>query len=548
MADKTDKRTRKALKCYRGRFLKNLLIWFTGVVSCLVLLAGTIFVGAKFVPISKYAGGKDNEYVSNDLGSSSLLDAILNIDKYKVADLPVLTNLVDSLLNDAGLSEYVTIDQTKLKEIKFVCSDGSTDFASEFQKCIKVTASIETVGGADALGSLGELSIFKEWEEIKLESDLPILDESGNVKKDSDTLLSNPKLYYYDFNASQGGNTPLNAGTKVYERAFSDEGVRIAPKNATLYFPNLSTIPFLDACEIMGDSIARLPASEVLNSFGEGVKDGFIGKVLGDKKISDLKDTNENDFYLKDVLDAPDERLKEILTDIYGDYDLITVGNLHEFKMDDLHLAKVLKNPNDNLKNVLVDAFEENGVSSYEEITVSMLGKDPSDGGFDFNNVKISTVINNTDNPILTALIKKNCSVGEIGEKIDSLSLYDAYGNECFTKAVVDGAPRYTKGEVGGKIVFTYSESGEYYLSNTAGIWLLLCFDGINVESDGSEKGRPQTYVVSEKTISDLEGGGVSTSIASATVRQLIDAGILTTANELLYNKTLTEALNSTNG
>jgi hypothetical protein len=289
----------------------------------------------------------------------------------------------------------------------------------------------------------------------------------------------------------------------------------------------------------MGDSIARLPATEVLDSFGEGIKDSFIGNVLGDKKIRDLKDTDENQFYLKDVLDQPDERLKEILVDIYGDYDTITVGHLHDFKMDDLHLAKVLKEPNGKLKDVLVDAFEEIGVTDYSEITVSMLSKTPEDGGFDFNNIKISTVINDTDNPILSALVKKESSIGEIGEDIDNMTLYEAYGNECFVSEEISGALRYNKSEEGGKIVYILDDNGEYYLSKTSGIWLLMCFDG-------SEKvnGRPQKYTVSDRTFSSLEGGGVSDAIANATVCQLIDAGIIEKANSSLYSKTLFEALN----
>jgi hypothetical protein len=544
---KQDKRTRKALKSYRCRTLKNILIWFIGMLTCIVLLVGSVFVGIKVIPISTYTGGNNEEYVSDDIASSSILDAVLNIDKYKMADLPVLTNLVDSLLNGAGLNEYVTVDQEKLKDIKFVYSDGSTNFAQEFQACIKITASIQSVGGADALGSLGNLSAFKEWEVVESEEDKPVLDENGNVKKDGENFLSNPKLYYYDSSVKTSENAPLSAGTARYDRAFDDDGVRIAPVDAQLYFPNLSEIPFLDACNVMGDSISRLPASEVLNSFGEGVKDGFIGKVLGDKKISELKDTDENDFYLKDVLDTPDERLKEILTDIYGDYDTITVGNLHDFKMDDLHLAKVLKDPNGNLKNVLVDAFSDS-VTSYEEITVSMLAKSPGEGGFDFNNVHLGTVINKTNNPILSALIdEKNCSVGEIGTEIDALSLYSAYGKECFTTtAPTDGEIlRYKRSEDGGVITYTYdAANGDYYLSKNAGIWLLLCFDGDEFYKDGDNKGRPQTYTVSNRTFSSLEGDGVSKVIANAYVRQLIDAGIIPAANTEIYGLSLSQALN----
>ena len=138
---KQDKRTRKALRSYRCRTLKNLLIWFIGMLTCIVLLVGSVFIGIKVIPISTYTGGNNEEYVSDDIASSSILDAVLNIDKYKMADLPVLTNLVDSLLNDAGLKDYVTVDQEKLKELEQmlpILHEKYKDFAEYYCK-FKIT-------------------------------------------------------------------------------------------------------------------------------------------------------------------------------------------------------------------------------------------------------------------------------------------------------------------------------------------------------------------------------------------------------------------------
>ncbi len=275
--------------------------------------------------------------------------------------------------------------------------------------------------------------------------------------------------------------------------------------------------------------------------------------------ISDINNFSIDNVRLSTVLTSPDNSLKSILEDVYvnhtvnvGDeevlvtsYEDITLSMLASFKMEDLHLYKVLPAPSGNLKSILEDAFDDN----YEGITVSMLSGD----GFNFDKVSLKTVVGETSsNPIIQALIESDSSVGGIGDAINELSLYKVYGANIFTTTPVENSPRYTLSE--DKTTYTLKDDGEYYLSEDAGIWLLICFDSsTTLSSDANHKGRPISYTVSSATIADLQGGNensvdISSAFTHATVRQLIDAGIIESANVLLYDKTLEQALNATLG
>ena len=275
--------------------------------------------------------------------------------------------------------------------------------------------------------------------------------------------------------------------------------------------------------------------------------------------ISDINNFSIDNVRLSTVLTSPDNSLKSILEDVYvnhsvnvggqevevNSYEDITLSMLASFKMEDLHLYKVLRAPSGNLKSILEDAFNTN----YENITVSMLSGD----GFNFDKVSLKTVVGETSsNPIIQALIESGSSVGGIGDAINKLSLYKVYGANIFTTTPVENSPRYTLSE--DKTTYTLKDDGEYYLSEDAGIWLLICFDSsTTLSSDANHKGRPISYTISSATIADLQGGNensvdISSAFTHATVRQLIDAGIIESANELLYDKTLEQALNATLG
>jgi hypothetical protein len=260
--------------------------------------------------------------------------------------------------------------------------------------------------------------------------------------------------------------------------------------------------------------------------------------------VTDLGSFDVSGVMLGTVMQTPDANLKAILEDVYHkDYSLITVADLSSFSMGELHLYKVLSEPNAKLENILVEAFSGgNPAFTFNDITVNMLSKDETSGGFSFNNIHLKTAIGETsDNPILQALLNNDVKVGQIGSAMDTLKLYDVYGKGCFTKTMPTGygdKSRYAYNQETG--VYTLDmENGDYYISSDAGIWLLICF-----ESDGTTaQGRAVNYKISNKSISDLKGNGISYSITNAKVRQLIDAGILSSANEFLWNLSLSDAL-----
>lgn len=82
-----EKKVKRALKCLRFRKLKNFLFWLMGVIVMPVILVFTMFVGLKVVPISTYLGGAEKEYVSEDIASLSILDAILGFQDYTFDDV-----------------------------------------------------------------------------------------------------------------------------------------------------------------------------------------------------------------------------------------------------------------------------------------------------------------------------------------------------------------------------------------------------------------------------------------------------------------------------
>ena len=272
--------------------------------------------------------------------------------------------------------------------------------------------------------------------------------------------------------------------------------------------------------------------------------------------ISDINNFSIDNVRLLTVLTSPDNSLKSILEDVYvgqeinvGDkqvlvnsYEDITLSMLASFKMEDLHLYKVLPEPSGNLKSILEDAFD----CDYDEITVSKL----SGNGFTFDKVSLKTVVGETSsNPIIQALIESGSSVGGIGDAINKLSLYKVYGANIFTTTPVENSPRYTLSE--DKTTYMLDDNGKYYLSKNAGIWLLICFDSSTTLSSDeiNHKGRPISYTVSSATIADLQGGNensvdISSAFSKATVRQLIDAGLVTSAKKGLYAMTLSGVLN----
>ena len=136
-----------------------------------------------------------------------------------------------------------------------------------------------------------------------------------------------------------------------------------------------------------------------------------------------------------------------------------------------------------------------------------------------------------TDNSVLSALKAKDITVSQIGTALNDLSLYEVYGNKAFTTTYKEGARRFNKGTDGeGKTYYAYNESGDYYLDSGAGLWLIICYD----TSETDENGNPQIFTEDTLTIGSLQdGSSLAEKFRNATVKQLIEAGLIQGADGL---------------
>ena len=307
-----EQRQKDALRSYRCRGFKNFLFWLTGVLSSVVLIISALFVGVAVVPVRVYLGDNADGIVSYDVSSKSLINAFLKANTYDMSDFPVVADALDDLIKGAELDKYVEIDVEKIKTLKF-----DETFTTELQSCIKVVATMDSVGGMDAIGDVGNLEILNEWEEVQPEN-LPNTDGDGNIVKDegSGELKSNPKLYYYYHVETEGVSlmaTRFEESNGEWRRAFDDNGKRVPESvDQPLYYANLSQVPLLDIVDLIDETIGRLKLTDLLEGLG-GAELGdtsLIGNILGDKTISQIGDITAENISLTAIL--PYEKSKDI--------------------------------------------------------------------------------------------------------------------------------------------------------------------------------------------------------------------------------------------
>lgn len=348
------RRARKGIRVMRFRWFKNLLWWLTGVISSFVILAGTIFVGIKVLPLKTYFGEQTSDYVSDEISDKSLIDALLGIGSNKLGDIPIVAETLKSLMTDSGLNSYFTVDYDRLNNVKFTYENGETDFATELQGCITVTATLDSIGGAELLGDLGTLSVFSQVEKVLTPPDTTADD-------------FNAKLYYYQ----------TDDGT--FARAFDNAGVAVAEASGKqLYYPALSTVPLVDMIDIMSDRMSMMTVKSLLESFGEVSDDNVIVNILGDRTVKDVGTFKSEEILLKDVLNETEDN--QTVFDILCEAvvvpegtekptsDEINLGHIENIEIDKVPLIKIIENKteeNHKLYDVLCSAL------STDEITVT---------------------------------------------------------------------------------------------------------------------------------------------------------------------------------
>ena len=250
---------------------------------------------------------------------------------------------------------------------------------------------------------------------------------------------------------------------------------------------------------------------------------------FGGISLTDVLDVDKNATIYGILLQAT----KPLGATEWTEYD-IKLEHLSNFDMGNITLEKVIPyDPGNTLCQILCEIYDKNE-STYNTITVDNLSN------FDLTNVKLSTVIKDAgDNKILTALLGSSTlenpvTIGNLGEKINSLSVYNLYGEDCWTTDVSlaqDSTMKYKKSVQEGKVIYELSNDGNCYVKKGAGIWLLVCFDV--EEGDINAEGRSEKYTQSKTSFSDLSNGNnIASKFTGATLRQLKDAGIVIDVDE----------------
>ncbi len=349
LEQKKEKRIRKALRSYKWRPFKNFLWWITGLISSVIIFVGAIVAGLALIPINTYTGGKNDGVISDELASLTILNLVMNLDKYGTADIPIIKQLLIDNIDNGNLGQYVQIDYEKFDALSF------SSMGSGLTECIKVVASLDRLGVSGMLGKLGSLETLTEFTE---------------VEETVDTQASNfnAKLYYYDKN--QIGLldvSPMNAienNGKSFVRAFDDNGNRVAPASAILYYGAITKISISDALVLLDETFSRIEATELLDiasGGSSGGEEGFINKLLEGKKLNELGSIKEEDLNLCDILGGKeDDEIFKILSGVTGkSWDEITVADLTgELVFDDVKLDTILKKADDEGNPINVQMWD----------------------------------------------------------------------------------------------------------------------------------------------------------------------------------------------
>lgn len=481
------KRGKKAL-CLRK--VKNFMFFVAGIFAGIAILFSGIFIGAKLVPSKTYFG---DDYVNSETaGKESIIDFVLNRNQYQISDVPVLSKLLDDLINGSGLNSLFTVDSEKLKQTKFdSIGEGILNSA-------KISSSV--------FGDLADLEMFTT-------TPVPAGEEPTEEE------ITNPesniyKVYYY---------LKEENGLATYERAFTDDReMAEGAEGAQLYYLSLSDMNINDMKDVFSERFKLLKVKSIFKTLADVEEDNFINDVFGDKSVKDLSGFEKSDIKIETALGEYDEekngKLYNLIWDachyvetenetthkmeisyeevptvidsetgepavnpetgkVIPDYSSLTLADLSgdKFDIDMVRLITVLGDANteskDKLFKVVWDASryvvdEITGEITYEimpEIEdpenpgtykpdYSLLNlKDLSGEYFDIDMVKLGTVLkDNGDNLIITKLLADEDVVrlGNLSDKINKMRIADLYDIECFTQIAEqtkDTSVRYEK-------------------------------------------------------------------------------------------------------
>lgn len=254
-----------------------------------------------------------------------------------------------------------------------------------------------------------------------------------------------------------------------------------------------------------------------------------------------------NAIKLSNVLDSSSE-LFGILEDGLGKTgDQVSLGDLSTFDAKQIHLTKVIPEAgNERLYNVLKDMC--NGKEP-DQIRITDLNS------IDTDKIRLQTVMNydgtKTGNPVLDTLLGKNPTVGEIKDIFAAMTVHETFCENVFTTDKtntinVDDTYDYN---ADGSYTYNHSKNGKYYISKTAGIWLVLGYDVTTNPTTGvGDSYKPSTLTVSKLTDATGEEA-IKNSMMGTPIYQLIASGMIDGAgmNDKLKPLTVQEVIKLAN-
>ncbi len=266
-------------------------------------------------------------------------------------------------------------------------------------------------------------------------------------------------------------------------------------------------------------------------------------KTIDELRVRDLESIDTDGIQISTLVETPtalngykNKSLYNILLDAINDNpenpnedkdaENLVIGDLRYFKVGYIKLGSVLALPSDNIANEKIYKMLSSALNNkaYADIIVNDFN------GFDVNNIKLSSVIDITDNQndklykiakdvagktpdqivlgdligfdtslirlssvvttqeasgnkILTKMLSMDTdlnpvTIGNLGATVNSLTLEDVYDFEHFIDYNPESSStRYDRVESGGKVFYVQSETGAYQLSKQVGVWLIVMFD-----------------------------------------------------------------------
>ena len=525
------KRARINAGIARNRTLKNFLIWLGGIITGIILFISAFAV----MPISPIVNllGEPNTIVSEKVANKSLVGVITGLSSDTVNDYPIIKDALAGILGEMSIldeREQVTetVDPTaegfNYKNYYYEVSDG--EFALAFN----------------------EDNTYKEGVDANTVLYYPSISESPISEFPERLIASLGKMKVVDLVGVFG--QPAQPGSLIYDIL----GETTVDGLATFEADNIKLS-------------AVLGAKNEDNAKFYNILESATNKSSEDIIVSDLTTADFVDnIKLSSVLEIPtvenefkNETIYEILkqaTGATGGYEEIKISSLNNFNVDNVQLTSVLKEnaENEKLFNVLKDVT---GKAVSSEILLGDLNS------FDVSNIKLGSIMENSSNDILSELLQDpEVTVGNIGNKINALRVEDVYERDCFVAS--DAGMYYlVEDETADNkyvLISSYNESvhgvrldnKKYSVSSESSVWLFMYYNHTVVYD---EYGNATMYTHTGLTFEDMSSSitAISESINSASIRMLVDSGVLNDPYEdtglsedelnALYSLTLAGAL-----